>query len=371
MSPDPGTLSSDNCDYGTIRGAFVTQLMHRRSGALPDRMYGRQTRPPARPELGTSGPALSGQVLDPGEEAPLTAEDLARGWLLTYAENENTARSYHRAAVEWFGFCADAGVDPLGAKRALVELYKNDLYDRGRAAGTVAQRLSALSSFYAYCEDEEAIRRSPLRGVRRPKLSDQAASTGLTRDELNAFLAEARDRGPQMGALMSLLGLNGLRASEALGCEVTDLGHERGHRTLAVDRKGVAGKVRIPLAPMTGEAVDRWLEARELHLPGDTGLLFYKIHRETRKVEQHDRRDVHRYVASIARAAVPHKPALHPHDLRHAFVTLSLDAGVPLRDVQDSAGHASPITTRRYDRDRGRIDRHATYRLQAYLAGGA
>jgi integrase/recombinase XerD len=324
-----------------------------------------------RPELGTAGPALTGQLLAPGEEAPLTAEDLARGWLLTYAERPNTARSYHRVIVEWFDFCRDAGVDPLAAKRALVELYKNWLYDRGRAPGTVAQRLSAIASFYAYCEDEEAVRRSPVRGVRRPKLADQATSTGLTREELRDFLAEARDRGPQMGALMTLLGLNGLRASEALECELTDLGHERGHRTLAVDRKGVDGKVRIPLAPPTVEALDRWLEARELHLPGDTGLIFYKIHRATRQIRPHGRRDVARYVASIARKAVPHKPGLHPHDLRHAFVTLALDAGVPLRDVQDSAGHASPITTRRYDRDRGRIDRHATYTLATYLGGVA
>ena len=33
---------------------------------------------------------------------------------------------------------------------------------------------------------------------------------------------------------------------------------------------------------------------------------------------------------------------IHPHDLRHAFVTLSLDAGASLRDVQDAACHADP-----------------------------
>lgn len=344
----------------------MTALMPATQTALPPRIYRHR-----RPELGTAGPALTGQLLAPGEEAPLTAEDMARAWLLTYADSPNTARSYHRSAVEWFRFCAQADVDPLSAKRPLVELYKNWLYDRGRAAGTVGQRLSALASFYAYCEDEEAVRRSPVRGVRRPKLPDQAASTGLTREELNAFLAEAADRGPQTGALMTLLGLNGLRASEALGSQVEDLGSERGHRTLAVDRKGVAGKVRVPLAPRTAEALDRWLDARALHLARHTGQLFYKVNRNTRAIQPLDRRDVHRWVRSIGAAAVPLKSTLHPHDLRHAFVTLALDAGVPLRDVQDSAGHASPMTTRRYDRGRGRIDRHATYTLAAYLGGGA
>jgi integrase/recombinase XerD len=344
----------------------VTAVVPAVQTALPPRIYRHR-----RPELAAFGAPVTGQLLAPGEEAPLTAEDMAKAWLLSYADSPSTARVYRCAIVEWFGFCAEAGVDPLLARRPLVELYKTWLYDRGRAPATVAQRLSAIASFYAYCEDEETVHRSPVRGVRRPKLPEQAASTGLTREELSAFLAEAAGRGPQMGALMELLGLNGLRASEALGCQIEDLGHERGHRTLAVDRKGVAGKVRIPLAPRTAQALDRWLDARAMHLPRHTGLLFYKVNRRTRAIEQIDRRAVHRWVRAIGAASVPHKPSLHPHDLRHAFVTLALDAGVPLRDVQDSAGHASPMTTRRYDRGRGRIDRHATYTLAAYLGGGA
>jgi integrase/recombinase XerD len=49
-------------------------------------------------------------------------------------------------------------------------------------------------------------------------------------------------------ALISLLALNGLRISEATGANIEALGLERGHRTLAIVRKG--GKhVVIPLAP--------------------------------------------------------------------------------------------------------------------------
>ncbi|WP_445548394.1 MULTISPECIES: hypothetical protein [unclassified Frankia] len=40
-----------------------------------------------------------------------------------------------------------------------------------------------------------------------------------------------------------------------------------------------------------------------------------------------------------------------------------------LRDVQDAAGHADPRTTRRYDRARHNLDRHAAYALAAHLAG--
>jgi integrase/recombinase XerD len=38
--------------------------------------------------------------------------------------------------------------------------------------------------------------------------------------------------------------------------------------------------------------------------------------------------------------------------LRHGFITAALDAGVPLRDVQEAASHADPRTTMRYDHAR-------------------
>src|SRR5664279_5464315 len=77
-----------------------------------------------------------------------------------------------------------------------------------------------------------------------------------------------------------------------------------------------------------------------------------------------------RVVRRVARRAEITKP-IGPHTLRHAFITAALDAGVPLRDVQEAASHADPRTTMRYDRARVSLDRHATYIVAAYLAGAA
>jgi hypothetical protein len=62
---------------------------------------------------------------------------------------------------------------------------------------------------------------------------------------------------------------------------------------------------------------------------------------------------------------------ISPHSLRHSFITAALDAGVPLRDVQEAASHADPRTTMRYDRARQSLDRHATYIVAAFVAGAA
>jgi integrase/recombinase XerD len=161
---------------------------------------------------------------------------------------------------------------------------------------------------------------------------------------------------PRSLALVLLLGLNGLRISEALGADVEDLDTERGHRVLRITRKG-GKRATVPMAPRTAEAVDSYIGDRT------TGPLF-----STATGGRWQRSEAWRTLRRLARTAVPSKAdSIHPHDLRHAFVTLSLDAGASLRDVQDAAGHADPRTTRRYDRARHNLDRHPTHRLAGFI----
>jgi len=163
---------------------------------------------------------------------------------------------------------------------------------------------------------------------------------------------------PGEHALISLLALNGLRVSEAVGAGIEALGIERGHRTLIVTRKG--GKVvTVPLAPRTARAIDLAVGERL------EGPIFLAA--DGRRLDRHG---AARIVRRIARRAGISK-TVGPHTLRHAFITAALDAGVPLRDVQEAASHADPRTTMRYDRARASLDRHATYIVAAYVAGAA
>ncbi len=133
--------------------------------------------------------------------------------------------------------------------------------------------------------------------------------------------------------------------------------------TLTIIRKG--GKRRaVPLAPPTVAALDAYLGER------NGGPLFMTEARAGRLGGRAlDRRHAARIVQRLARqAGLAKADRLSPHSLRHSAITAALDAGVSLRDVQDYAGHADPRTTRRYDRARHSLDRHATYALAAYLA---
>ena len=83
-----------------------------------------------------------------------------------------------------------------------------------------------------------------------------------------------------------------------------------------------------------------------------------------------DRHSATRRLRRLAADAGVRLPRMHPHMLRHTFVTTMLDAGVDLRDVQIDTRHADPRTTMRYDRARKNLDRRPNYILAAYMASG-
>jgi integrase/recombinase XerD len=140
-------------------------------------------------------------------------------------------------------------------RRVDIECFARDLEDRGKARATVARRLCTVVGFYRYAEEEGVIEHSPAVHIRRPRLDYESHVAHLDRNELGAILVTAGLSSPRDHALVSLLGLNGLRVSEAIGANIQALGQERGHRTLTVLRKG--GKlVTMPLAPRVARAID-------------------------------------------------------------------------------------------------------------------
>jgi integrase len=105
-----------------------------------------------------------------------------------------------------------------------------------------------------------------------------------------------------------------------------------------------------------GEAIDAMLAQRGSPA---TGLLFLTERR----------RALHpawsfRMLKRLGRiASVPQAEKLSAHSLRATAITELLNAGVTLRDVQDFARHPDPRTTRRYDKQRGSLDRAGSYVL--------
>ena len=267
-----------------------------------------------------------------------------------------STRTGYATDLRLFGdWCRECGLGLFEVERSHLELFGRSLEARGLMPSTVARRLSALTSFYRYCEQEGHVERSPATHVRRPRVDNESRTLGLDRNELSAFMVQAGIGTQREHALASLLALNGLRVSEALNADIDDLGFERGHHILRIIRKGGKSAV-VPLAPRTARAVRLYIGERA------SGPIFLGTYGQ-----RMDRHAADRAVKRLAKRAGINK-RISPHSLRHSFITAALDAGVPMRDVQDAASHSDPRTTMRYDRARHSLDRHATYVVSTFIA---
>jgi hypothetical protein len=193
--------------------------------------------------------------------------------------------------------------------------------------------------------------------VRRPKVSDDSSTVGLTAEELDRLLSAAEAHGPRSAALVSLLVYNGLRIAEVLGCDIEHFSHQRGHRVLPITCKG--GKASTePLAPIVLHALELYVDERAsgpifLNADGTDRLSYATSYALIRRLARH---------AGIAGAA-----RISPHSLRHSFATelgiRGAAAGRPGRyGARRPTHHPRP-----YDRSRHNLDGHPTYTMAAQL----
>jgi integrase/recombinase XerD len=136
------------------------------------------------------------------------------GFLARYSGS--TRSGYASDLRAWFSWCAQGNLDVLAVRRVHIELYARWMEeDQHLARATIGRRLSTVVGFYRFAVVDGYLAESPAEHVRRPKMDTESTTLGLDRKELGAFLAQAGAAGPVDHALACLLGLLGLRVSEA------------------------------------------------------------------------------------------------------------------------------------------------------------
>src|SRR5262249_49561861 len=155
-----------------------------------------------------------------------------------------TRDAYRRDVAHFVGWCAAHDLDPTTMRRPQIDAYAatlthlpNPRTGRPFAPASIARRLAAPSSWYAYLPGAALLDHNPTLRVRRPRIDPQHTPTvGLPADETVAWLRAAR-ADPLLdaacaAALGAFLVAIGARVSEVCGLDVADLGHDSGHRTV-------------------------------------------------------------------------------------------------------------------------------------------
>ncbi len=290
----------------------------------------------------------------------ITPEEIAAAAFLSRYKGA-TRKLYTGDLRLFFQWCRDVNVPPMEVERAHLEFFARHLEeDRGNMPSSVARRLNTLRGFYRVSAADGRIAVDPTVMLRMPKVRfDESRVLYLDRMQLGAMIQTARRASPAKEALIVLMGMLGLRVSEACSATIEGFAdEERGHRVLRVWGKG-SKPATIPLPVPVLRTLERAAEGRT------AGFIVTRA-----SGAQQDRMGAYAWVKQIARDAGI-QGRVHPHAIRHASITAVLDAGVPLRDAQVFARHSDPRITTRYDRARMNLDRHPSYILAGFLAGAA
>jgi integrase/recombinase XerD len=271
---------------------------------------------------------------------------------LAYLELErglsrNTLGAYRTDLLQFGDYLAERGLEASDVTAGQMADYAANLSsgepDERLASSTIHRKTAALRSFYKHLRREELIIDDPTAGMASPRRSKKLPNV-LNQAEVSKLLSSPRGDTPQTyrdRAILEVMYACGLRASEVVGLEMTDIDTHEG----MLRARGKGNKERIvPLGRQAIRAVEQYLGTARPKLVKDRPekALFVNF-----RGAALTRQGLYKIVQGHARTAGLDE-RMSPHTLRHSFATHLLAGGCDLRSVQEMLGHADVATTQMY-----------------------
>ena len=300
----------------------------------------------------------------PGVLSSKGADELALALADVAGQLAPSSRRLYASDIKHFaGWLTARSLDILVVSRSDMVAYRQHLaesYAKVTAARmlTVAKRVMSEAVKRGVRDSNPA---GDIRGFRG--LATETTHTALSKSQAKEMLG-AIDRNTAIGkrdyAIVMVLLRTGLRRSELAALTLGDLSQEQGHNVLVV-RHGKGDKRRLAKVPVDVlRVIDEYLVACNKKRGVDVGSpLFIQFDGAGKATDKGIGTKVVERVVK-ARAAAIGVLDLTPHGLRASFVTLTLEAGASLHQVQYAAGHADPRTTERYQKRKVNLDDNAT-----------
>lgn len=223
--------------------------------------------------------------------------------------------------------------------------YQLSLKERNYAPSTIARKVAAAKSFFAFLKDEGDVKENPTENITSPKVSKslpKPISINQVRRLLDMPSKLTTPEGKRDKAMLALLYASGMRVSELVSLNLGDVDSENGY----VRCFGKGHKERlVPIYQQAVLAVGEYVKDARPHLAhrSDVKALFLN-----RRGERLTRQGFWQILKEYAKKA--DLGSITPHTLRHSFATHMLSGGADLRSVQELLGHANISTTQIYTR---------------------
>ena len=261
----------------------------------------------------------------------------------TKKSSGNTEVSYERDLKKLDQFLREQGIDDVTQVTATnLNSYMLYMERRRFAPSTVSRSVASIRAFYQYLVKIKEISENPSESLHPPKVEKKMPDI-LTVEEVDLLLAQPKGntpKGMRDRAMLELLYATGIRVSELIHLELSDVNLQLGFLTCRE-----SGRERmVPFGSVAKKALQAYLtEAR----PGfvkeeDCPLLFTNC---SGKVMS--RQGFWKILKGYAGAAGI-QADITPHTLRHSFAAHLLQNGADLKSLQEMLGHSDISTTQIY-----------------------
>jgi len=258
----------------------------------------------------------------------------------------HTIDNYNRDLMDFMKYLSDEfgnlpsieSIDHL-----MIRSYLANQQGRQLARTTIVRRLSSLRSFFKYLYKRGYLETDPTSAVSSPKIQRKLPDY-LEISEIEALLS-IPDKNDIIGlrdrAILELLYSTGMRVSEMLALDLSDIDHS----SAIVKVRGKGKKERIiPIGSYAMSALNDYLKIRDkLKVKRSNQALF--VSERGNRIP--DSKSINRRISKYAKSAGI-KKNVTAHTLRHTFATHLLNAGADLRSVQELLGHEKLATTQIY-----------------------
>jgi len=236
--------------------------------------------------------------------------------------------------------------------------YEADNGEQRNGATSIARKMSSLRSFLDYFYKKEMLAKNVAMQVDMPKLHEKAIIR-LEPDEVAIMLDNIENYENQLTgkkrdfflktkvrdiAIITLFLGTGIRVSECVGLDVTDLNFR--NNSIRIIRKGGNESV-LYFGEEVEQALLAYIEGPRISIaeqaaPEDENALFFSL--QKKRISVHA---VENLVEKYAKEFVPHKK-ITPHKLRSTFGTNLYQETGDIYLVADVLGHADVGTTRKH-----------------------
>ena len=299
-------------------------------------------------EAGGVAPGSTRQLLRPSSELARLTLDFLAYLELERGLSRNTLGAYRSDLLQFGEFLDRRELGVIEAGHGDLAAFLSELAtgEGGRpavAAATLQRKAACLRSFYRHLRREGLIEHDPTADLRGPRKTGRLPRV-LSREEVALLLGQPQGTEPlalRDRALLEVMYACGLRASEAIGLQASDVDLDEG----MLRARGKGSKER--LVPIGRQAV---VALRAYEQRGRPALVDHRV--QTQLFVNHrggalTRQGLYKIVQGHARGAGLEQK-MSPHTLRHSFATHLLAGGCDLRSLQEMLGHADLATTQVY-----------------------